>query len=174
MKARTTAIFIAIAAVILALVAAFFWLGRLAEVAAPTVQNSDEQACRDFSQALLEVGEKTVTVALATTPAERARGLAGCTEIPAASGMYFVFAQAKETTFWMKDMLIPLDIVWLADQAVIGIEKNVPPPAQPDGGPREDELPQYHSPGAVDAVLELSAGEAERLHIDASMPVLLK
>jgi uncharacterized membrane protein (UPF0127 family) len=85
--------------------------------------------------------------------------------------MYFIFENAKEADFWMKNMLIPIDIVWVADQKVIGIDQGIPPPA---AGQSDEELPLYHSPGAIDAVLEVAAGEADRLSIDIGTSILLQ
>lgn len=103
-----------------------------------------------------------MTVALADSPAERMLGLSGCPEVPANTGMYFVINPAQVTTFWMKDMLVPLDIIWIKDNKAIGLVANVPPPlaGQPDTG-----LLQYHAPSAVDAVLELPARQAQALGI---------
>ena len=55
-------------------------------------------------------------------------------------------------------MIIPIDIIWISDNKVIGIEYNVPPP-------NDDTLIKYHAPRAVDAVLELGAGHAAQLQI---------
>ena len=123
----------------------------------PAAQAPAATDCRNFSQARLTVGDKELTVALAQTHAERSQGLSGCTAIPDNSGMLFVFPQLSNTAFWMKDMLIPLDIIWIKEGKVIGIEANAQPP-QP--GTADRDLPQYPSPDSVDHVLELSAGKA--------------
>ena len=131
---------------------------------------SDKPACRDFDQATLLVNNTPLSVALAATDAERSRGLSGCTNLPAGQGMYFVFDELKSATFWMKGMLIPLDIIWIADGTVVGLEESVPPPADLT----QADLPRYPAPQPVDAVLELSAGQAKRLGIDAGTSILLQ
>lgn len=125
--------------------------------------------CRDFSHELL-VGEHTLTVALARTPDERRRGLSGCRSLPPRTGMYFIFPQPQVTSFWMKAMRFPLDIVWIANGAVSGIERNVPPPNRGVGGAV---LPQYQPGGPVDAVLEIAGGQAAVLGLTIGVPVKL-
>lgn len=55
----------------------------------------------------------TVVAELAATPEERQRGLMYRTELPAGSGMLFVFEEEQELSFWMKDTYIPLDIAFI-------------------------------------------------------------
>jgi len=70
----------------------------------------------------------------------------------------------------MKDMLLNIDIIWIRDDRVVGVEHDVPFNSDLD----PSELPIYLSPGEVTGVLELAAGEANRLGIDTGSPVLLK
>lgn len=94
---------------------------------------------------------------IADTPELRRRGLAGRTEIPADGGMYFRFDEPAYRVFWMKDMAVPIDIVWLSGGEVLGIiERALPPPP----GAADDDIPRLASPGPVDAVIELAAGRA--------------
>lgn len=118
--------------------------------------------CPDFTAQRLMLGAKEITVALADSPAERMQGLSGCPEIPANSGMYFVISPVQATAFWMKNMLVPLDIIWIKDGKAIGLVANVPPPV---AGQPDTLLPQYHAPSTVDAVLELPTGSAATLGI---------
>lgn len=121
-----------------------------------------EGGCPDFSAQRLMVGNREITVAVADSPAERMHGLSGCPEIAKDSGMYFFIKPVAQTTFWMKDMLLPLDIIWIKDGKVLGVATNVPPPP---AGQNDVLLPQYKSPSTVDAVLELPANQAAALNI---------
>lgn len=114
--------------------------------------------CTNFRQAFLKTPTQQISLALANSPQEQSRGLGGCTYVPQNSGMYFSFNPAQMQTFWMKDMVIPIDIVWIKNGVVVGVEKNVPnePPATPD-----TMLRQYPSPGDVDAVLEIGQNKAD-------------
>lgn len=133
-------------------------------------------SCRNFTESSIKINNHVITVALADTPAEQARGLSGCAEIPENSGMLFPYSPAQDATFWMKDMLIPIDIIWIRDGEVIGIEVNIQPPLPrqsfSDGGsPPDSDLPLYHSPGPITAVLELSANQAAALAIKVGSAV---
>lgn len=114
--------------------------------------------CRNFSEAALRVNNKTMKVALADTEDEYVHGFSGCAAVPVDSGMYFAYAKPAVNAFWMKDMLVPLDIIWIANGKVTGVVINAPIPA-PHTSDRQ--LAQYQSPGPVDAVLELPAGQAK-------------
>ncbi len=113
--------------------------------------------CANFQEDAIMAPFGELSVAVVKTPEEQARGLSGCTKVPERSGMLFVMGERRDAAFWMKDMLIPIDIVWIADNTVIGVEEHVP---FPDSGVSDTDLPVYRSPGAVDAVLEVSAGKA--------------
>ena len=67
-------------------------------------------------------------VELAKTEQEWARGLMFRESMAPDKGMLFVFEEEKEHSFWMKNTLIPLDIVWLnRDKEVVFIAKNSQP-----------------------------------------------
>jgi uncharacterized protein len=130
-----------------------------------------DKPCANFKEATLNTPTQELTVALADTPAKQSKGLGGCKNVPRNAGMYFAFTDEQQRIFWMKDMLTSIDIIWLKDDKVVGIEKNVSnlPPRVPDS-----ELPTYTSPVPIDAVLEVGAGKAgeygievgSELHID--------
>jgi uncharacterized membrane protein (UPF0127 family) len=115
-----------------------------------------KEACRDFSEGRVEVGETKIKVAVAQAPNERTTGLIGCSQLPAQSGMYFPYDTPQTVNFWMKGMSIPLDIVWIADGKVVGIAPSVPPVEKTAVDP-----PIYNPPVAVTAVLEVAAGQAK-------------
>ncbi len=69
---------------------------------------------------------------LARSNEERARGLMFRTSLASDAGMLFVFESDDIHSFWMKNALIPLDIIWLdADSRVVGFQENVPPCTTP-------------------------------------------
>lgn len=101
----------------------------------------------------LTLGRAQLMVEVADTPLARMKGLSNREEI-GADGMLFLFDSRGTHGFWMKGMQFPLDIVWIRDREVVGIERNVPIAGT---------IPHiYYPPIAVDAVLELPAGDAER------------
>ena len=95
---------------------------------------------------------------VATTPDAHAQGLMFRHHLPATAGMLFVFEKDTLQTFWMKNTLIPLDMVFLSpEQRIRQLIEDVPPadPASPD-----DQIPQMW--GQAQYVLELPAGTIRR------------
>lgn len=78
-------------------------------------------------------GEYAVDVELARTDAERARGLMHREVLPVGKGMLFVFDEERDQSFWMKNTLIPLDMVFVQGAAdgtnleVVGVVREAVP-----------------------------------------------
>jgi uncharacterized membrane protein (UPF0127 family) len=73
------------------------------------------------------------------------------TDLPRDRGMLFLFEVPDEHAFWMRNTLLPLDLIFLGeDRAVVGIVSNATP--------RTDTLRSVHKPSKY--VLEVGAGEA--------------
>jgi len=101
-------------------------------------------------------GRKSFTVETATTRDQRDRGLMFRTHLAERHGMLFDFGQDQEVRMWMKNTLIPLDMIFIeADGRVHRIERD----AQPGS------LRLIASGGPVRSVLELKAGSASRYGI---------
>jgi uncharacterized membrane protein (UPF0127 family) len=84
------------------------------------------------------------------------RGLGGRESLPDDRGMLFVFPQPGRFTFWMKDMLIPIDMIWISDRGqVVDIHTAEPEPGVPD-----QQLKRYTPNGEAKYVLEVRAGLA--------------
>lgn len=98
------------------------------------------------------------TVEAARTSAEQAKGLMFRTELPDSAGMIFPFPEPRIASFWMKNTVIPLDIIFVrADGTIESIADNT--------------IPYSTTPVAsgepVTAVLELRGGLAAELGIKA-------
>lgn len=102
-----------------------------------------------------EKGEYRFRVELAVTDEQRRRGLAGRESLSEGRGMLFLFRPARRVAMWMKDTLIPLDILFIRSGEVVGVARSRKPGS----------LERIASPGPVDAVLELKGGTVERLDI---------
>ena len=100
---------------------------------------------------------------LALTSDARMQGLMWRENLPMFSGMLFVFVQPAFQTFWMKNTLIPLDILFFdGDGQLINIRRN----AQPG-----DLAPQV-SNGPAQFVFEINAGMSDRLRIARPTQIL--
>ncbi len=125
-------------------------------------QNNLTSKKADQTQNTVTIGNKTVMVDFAQTPEEVTLGLGRRESLEKNQGMLFIFPKEQVASFWMKGMLIPIDIIWINDGIVMGIEKNVQP--QPDLP--DYKLDQYPSPGIVDYVLEVNAGFSDKNNIN--------
>jgi uncharacterized membrane protein (UPF0127 family) len=104
---------------------------------------------------VVDTGEHEVTyrVEVARTPTEHERGLMFRRYLAADAGMIFLFDRPSVQTFWMKNTLIPLDMVFIdSDLRIVGIVANAEP--QTETVRAVDEPSQY--------VLELAGGIAAK------------
>jgi len=102
------------------------------------------------------IKDKVVRVEIVNTESSREKGLSGRTSLPTGSGMLFVFDTKKvNPIFWMRNMLIPLDMIWITDGKIVSLNKNIPAP--PAGTP-DDQLDKFNATQPVDYVLEVNAG----------------
>lgn len=115
----------------------------------------------DHSHQQIQIEDQMLSVEVVNTPESISQGLSGRTDI-GSDGMLFVFPSKQHVSFWMPDMLFDLDLVWIAEDTVIGITEQVPHPLP--NTPLE-RLPTYRPPAAVEMVLEVEAGKATQLHL---------
>ena len=81
---------------------------------------------------IVHIGDITHRVEIANNDEERVKGLSGRTDLENVDGMLFVFPDTAFHSIWMKDMLFPIDIIWIGeDLTIINIEKNVSPDSYP-------------------------------------------
>lgn len=96
----------------------------------------------------------TIDIEIAKTPEELSRGLMNRPTLAESDGMLFVFSDSSPRTFWMKNTLIPLDMIFISsDTKIINIEHALPCKADP--------CPLYRSRGSAMYVLEVNGGFAE-------------
>lgn len=84
---------------------------------------------------------------------DRARGLMNRTSLPANQGMLFLFKENAEAAFWMKNTLIPLDMIFINANGTI---RSIHPMAEPNS------RKIIKSGGPVTAGLEIKGGEAQK------------
>lgn len=107
-------------------------------------------------------------VELAKTPEEHGRGLMHRESMPDNHGMLFIFDDESTKTFWMKNTLIPLDMVFLdGNMVVVEVKSGVQPCVA-------DPCPTYPSEKPAKYVLELNSGVAEKNGIRAGIKANLR
>jgi len=107
----------------------------------------------------VELGGERFQVELATEPGEQARGLMFRDELPEGHGMLFVYGREAWRSFWMKNMRIPLDILFFDGQRRL-INWHTADPCT------ADPCPGYPSDAPARYVLELNAGRATELGLE--------
>lgn len=96
-------------------------------------------------------------VEIADDDAERARGLMFRESLPIGAGMLFVYEKPQKVAFWMKNTLIPLDMIFIgADGRVKGVHANAVP----------GDLTSIPGPDDTLMVLEIKGGLAARLGLE--------
>ena len=97
----------------------------------------------------LKVGDAVFSIETADTPAAQAHGLSDRENLPRDRGLLFRFGKSGKYDFWMKDMLFPIDFIWIREGRVVGVTENA-----------RHEAPRtiYSPPETVDMVFEINAG----------------
>jgi len=116
----------------------------------------------------VKIGDAKFEVEVADSVLKKARGLSNRGGLPENKGMLFVFDISGQYPFWMKGMNFPLDIIWIKGDKIIGIEKNIPPPAA------GEILKSYQPAESIDKVLEINAGSSDELGIKVGDKVIFK
>lgn len=120
---------------------------------------ASDAACRDDQVQLRgDWGQARFTIELADDEAERAQGLMHRESMPQGAGMLFVYPETRTVGFWMKNTLIPLDMIFLdATGTVARVHSNAVP----------GDLTPIMGGSDIKAVLEINGGLAERMGIAA-------
>jgi uncharacterized membrane protein (UPF0127 family) len=101
-------------------------------------------------------GGRVIAAQIADTPERIMYGYMFRPEVGEDDGMVFVFPESGVHSFWMKNTLVPLDIIWMDDARVILHVQAAAPPC------RADPCPGYMTMRAASYVLEVRAGTAAR------------
>jgi len=105
-----------------------------------------------FETSAISIDGRELDVAVAETPSQRSQGLMGVTDLGGLDGMLFVFQVDSDGGFWMKNTLIPLDIVFFtADGSFVDALTMAPCTGDP--------CPTYRPGGSYRYALEAPAGD---------------
>jgi uncharacterized membrane protein (UPF0127 family) len=135
------------------------------------VNNSEKQDDSSITQKSnniirsIKINNQIFLVELAQSEKERAKGLGGHRKLNHNEGMLFIFPEATHHNFWMKDMQFDIDILWILNDEIVYIEKNVAYKT-----PEKIYQPKVQS----DKVLELLAGITEKDNIQVGDKILFE
>ncbi len=102
------------------------------------------------------IGNKNYTLKTAQTEEERQRGLSKIKTLDKSSGMLFIFEDKAKHNFWMKDTLIPLQIVFIDGCKIIDIQE-----MKVEDDPQDPQ--KIYTPNeAIDKAIELSPGSVSK------------
>lgn len=121
-----------------------------------------------YGTAKVKFSELTVTAQVPLSTDLQAKGLGGRTSLADDEGMIWIYPAASEYSFWMKDMVIPLDFLWIKSGVIVDITADVQPPAP---GQSSADLPILRPREPVTTILEVPAGFAARHQLSIGDPV---
>jgi uncharacterized membrane protein (UPF0127 family) len=107
----------------------------------------------------IDVGSKKIRAEVARSPLKREKGLSQRQNLEDNEGMIFIFEQEGNWSFWMKQMLFNLDIIFLKDNKVVDIAENMPYPLS------ENNIAVVSPKQKANLVLEVNAGLVKKCNI---------
>lgn len=117
--------------------------------------------------ATAKIGREIIQLEVAKTSEQQATGLMFRKSLPDNRGMLFPFEYERTARFWMKNVPISLDMIFLNGDRIVGISANVPPC-------RTDPCPVYGPEALVDQVIELRGGRTKELKIKVNDKVIIQ
>lgn len=125
------------------------------------------RASLDQPGAVAEIAGQTVLLEVAQTPQQQAKGLMYRTALADNRGMLFPFNPPQAVSFWMKNVSISLDIIFLQAGKVVNIAANLPPCTR-------NPCPVYPSEVPINQVIELRGGRAAELGLKPGDPISIR
>ncbi len=136
------------------MIIAFFALLTLAVVAAFVMKKDDTHG----ATRTVTVKNVEIQTEVRDTMLGRAQGLSGKPSLPEGEGMLFIFDAPGRYGFWMKDMNFPIDLLWIQDGKIAGIQEHMVPEPEKN----MFLLTTYYPPQDVQYVLELPDGDVKK------------
>ncbi len=121
----------------------------------------------DYEAEWCPQSEECFLLEVANTKKSKLTGLMGRKTLARGTGMWFQFSSPEIVKMSMDNTFIPLDMIFILNKIIVEIEANVPIC-------RLSDCPNYGPEYAIDGVIELAAGEAERLKIKVGDQVSIR
>lgn len=106
---------------------------------------------KPISRSRMTIGQTKINLLLAKTPQQIEKGLGGLNKLDQNQGMLFLMGEKRVYSFWMKGMKFPLDIIWINEDLIEDITKDIPVGEQ-------NNLKVYTPTKPVNYILEVNAG----------------
>ena len=113
------------------------------------------------------INNKKITLEVADTDTKRQLGLMFRDSLDENQGMIFLFNKPREVSFWMKNVKIPLDMLFIYKNKVVKIYNMVP-------GCEDEPCDLYPSVYKIDYVIELNGGFCQKYNIKTGQDVNLE
>lgn len=127
------------------------------------LQHQTIQGTAKQTKSSIEIKGHVLNIELARTDAEMSKGLSARRTLAEDDGMLFIFKQKLYPSFWMHDMNFPLDFIWIDEETIVDITKDVP---NPEKGTKDTQLKLYSPTHPVNYVLEVNAGYCTKMGIE--------
>ena len=112
---------------------------------------------RQYQKTTVRLGDGVFTALIAQSNAQQAKGLGGITRLSDTDAMLFVYEAPRQNKIWMKNMNIPIDVIWLdREKRVVHIERSLQPSSYPK---------TYGPTTQTQYVLEVAAGTVDTKQI---------
>ncbi len=115
------------------------------------------------------INDRTFELTVADSAEEKEVGLSKATSLPENKGMIFLFEKPDYYSFWMKNMKIPIDIIYINNDEIVTIHNNVQPPANPS-----ESLNIYTPTEPSNKVLEIQGNLSEKYNFKKGDKVTLE
>lgn len=138
---------------------------------ATTTETGQPQDISETVSAMIQVDDQpvaNVTLEVADSPDERTQGLMFRESLPENHGMVFVYDEAEPRSFWMKNTLIPLDMIFVAENGTVVDVEHADPP---EPNVSDEDLERYTSDAPAKYVIELEQGFANETGIEPGADV---
>lgn len=119
----------------------------------------------DYTKVIID--NKIIEAEIADTDEKRYQGLGNKKNLCDNCGMLFIFSDKRERNFVMRNMNFPLDIIWIDDDKIVKINKNLPPEG-------ENPVNNYSPDIPVNYVLEVNGGFADKNNIKKGGKIIFR